>query len=515
LDEAFVKSLAFMLTDEMEGRADDYRQTDDHPIAAMHSEPYEVSSAASLPERMREYYVFLQTTSIHPLIKAAVGQAFLLAARPFPEGNERLSRMISSAVLLRSGYDFFRDISISSLIARENFRYYKAMCEILRPENGSDLTYFIEYYLDLLARALEAKKDRDKRREDEQNKEALERERQMAHQPLGATPSALPPRMALPEERSETQAVEPQETEATDSPPIQGHYATESQVRIHKLLVSSRALTTDRQMRVERTLASFIDQGIYAFSREQWQAATGIERGAAQDDCGYMTHKGLVSSEKIGIYSTYTLTAKTKSCSQETISIGSFSPMRQSLRELLKTGTDPEKRIAAQVMELLDQGITHFTRAEWIVRTGLSKSVGNDDLRTAVNHSLIEQTDDGYRICERVDQEKRFRTPTPMIRDAVSRLLGCFADRPFSTTEAANLMSVRPNTAAYCLEQLTQKGIVTQERVGQRPYQYTFTKEYLVRRQITSVPVRSEVSTSMGNYAGVAAAARSLPPMQL
>ena len=410
LDEVFVKSLAFMLTDEMEGRADDYRRTDDHPIAAMHSEPYEVLSAASLPERMREYYVFLQTTSIHPLIKAAVGQAFLLVARPFPEGNERLSRMISSAVLLRSGYDFFRDISISSLIARENYRYYKVMCEILRPENGSDLTYFIEYYLDLLARALEAKKDRDKRREDEQNKETLERERQMAHQPLGATPSALPPRIAVPEERSEpqAQAVEPQETEATQSPPIEGNYATESQVRIHKQLVSSGALPTERQVRVERTLTRFIDQGIHAFSREQWQAATGIEKSAAQDDCRYMTHKGLVSSEKIGLYSTYTLTARNERSSQETISISSFIPMRQSLLELQETGTDRVKRIAAQVMELYDQGITHFTHAEWSTRSGMSKSVNNDDLRTAVNHSLIEQTDGGYRICEHVDQERRY-----------------------------------------------------------------------------------------------------------
>ena len=57
---------------------------------------------------------------VHPLIKSAVGQAYILVVRPFPEGNERLARMISSAVLLRSGYDLFRDISISGVIARED-----------------------------------------------------------------------------------------------------------------------------------------------------------------------------------------------------------------------------------------------------------------------------------------------------------------------------------------------------------------------------------------------------------
>ena len=127
LDEGFVKSLAFMLTEEMDNCAENYRQTDQHPIAAMNSEPYEVPSAYSLPGRMTEYYAFLQSGSVHPLIKAAVGQAYILVARPFPEGNERLSRMISSAVLLRSGYDFFRDISISSVIAKESYRYYKCM----------------------------------------------------------------------------------------------------------------------------------------------------------------------------------------------------------------------------------------------------------------------------------------------------------------------------------------------------------------------------------------------------
>ena len=132
LDEPFVRSLAWALTQEMDNAAEDYRQTDSHPIAAMSDERYSVPSAISLPDRMREYYDFLRDGGVHPLIKSAVGQAYILVARPFPEGNERLARMISSAVLLRSGYDLFRDISISGVIARENYRYYKAMRDILR-----------------------------------------------------------------------------------------------------------------------------------------------------------------------------------------------------------------------------------------------------------------------------------------------------------------------------------------------------------------------------------------------
>ena len=87
------------------------------PSPAMSDERYSVPSAISLPDRMREYYDFLRDGGVHPLIKSAVGQAYILVVRPFPEGNERLARMISSAVLLRSGYDLFRDISISGVIA--------------------------------------------------------------------------------------------------------------------------------------------------------------------------------------------------------------------------------------------------------------------------------------------------------------------------------------------------------------------------------------------------------------
>jgi hypothetical protein len=54
-----------MLTEEMDNCAEDYRQTDQHPIAAMNSEPYEVPSAYSLPNRMTEYYAFLQAGNVH------------------------------------------------------------------------------------------------------------------------------------------------------------------------------------------------------------------------------------------------------------------------------------------------------------------------------------------------------------------------------------------------------------------------------------------------------------------
>ena len=62
-----------------------------------------------------------------------------LAPAHLPPEHPKMGNVLNSAyaVLLRCGYDFFRDISISGMIARENYRYYKAMREILRAENGN------------------------------------------------------------------------------------------------------------------------------------------------------------------------------------------------------------------------------------------------------------------------------------------------------------------------------------------------------------------------------------------
>lgn len=178
-DEGFVKELAATLTDGQDG----YRTTDTPSIPAMEGEPYMVPQAHMLADRMGQFYTFLADVRVHPLIKAAVGQAYILATRPFQEANERLGRLISNAILLRYGYDFFLDISISAYIARESYRYFKAMREIIRSDNDGDLTYFVEYYLELLVRAL----DGTRMEEAERLQSQLESERKMALQPLKPT----------------------------------------------------------------------------------------------------------------------------------------------------------------------------------------------------------------------------------------------------------------------------------------------------------------------------------------
>ena len=182
IDEEYIRMLAMILTQNMDGGGREYRGTDHADIPSMMSEPYEVPPASEIPDRVMEITGFLADHTVHPLIKASAAQAWVLAVRPFREGNERLARLLSNVVLVRAGYAFFGEISLSGLIARNGYPYYNAAANILRVENCGDLTYFLEYYVALLAQAVEERRRR-KQKQEEENRKAEEKLARTALQP--------------------------------------------------------------------------------------------------------------------------------------------------------------------------------------------------------------------------------------------------------------------------------------------------------------------------------------------
>ena len=302
-DERFVRTLAYRLTAGMDNQATDYRQKDEHIIAAMAGQTYELPTAAAIPALMREYYGFLADTEVHPLIQAAVGQAYPLIIRPFPEGNERLARMISYAVLLRSGYDFFRDIPISGMIARESFRYYKSMQDIIRGENGGDLTYFMEYYLDLLARAVDVHMEMRERK----LREAAERE--TAEQPLiNAREPLLPhrpeeeessPIRKEPAERPDGKDTAKRETEnlreaaagaAGDDETAEGPTECAEQMTARQAIEEMLRSAGERERRTAEGLLEMLDNGYSEFAPAEWRER---HPASSKDAVNQMLHMAL------------------------------------------------------------------------------------------------------------------------------------------------------------------------------------------------------------------------------
>ena len=204
IEAGLLRELITILTARMHDGGQDYRTTETVDYSPADGEQFSFPSARTVPDRVGELSAFLASPQIHPLIKAAVAQAYMIILRPFPEGNERLGRVLSSMILLRAGYTFFSDVSLSALIARKSYGYYEAMANILREENGGDLTYFLEYFLELLSRAVDERRLRMTQREEQ----ARQAEQELAKTPLASAPSPpVPSPDGSPHERK---AIAPQ-----------------------------------------------------------------------------------------------------------------------------------------------------------------------------------------------------------------------------------------------------------------------------------------------------------------
>ena len=86
---------------------------------------------------------------LHPLLVIAVFVVAFLAIHPFQDGNGRLSRILTTLLLLRAGYAYVPYCSLESVIERSRDAYYLALRRTqgtLRtdaPDWGPWLTYFL------------------------------------------------------------------------------------------------------------------------------------------------------------------------------------------------------------------------------------------------------------------------------------------------------------------------------------------------------------------------------------
>ena len=69
----------------------------------------------------------LAHTDVHPLLVIAVFVVVFLAIHPFQDGNGRLSRILTTLLLLRAGYAYVPYSSLESVIERSRDAYYLAL----------------------------------------------------------------------------------------------------------------------------------------------------------------------------------------------------------------------------------------------------------------------------------------------------------------------------------------------------------------------------------------------------
>jgi len=88
---------------------------------------------------------YLTDNTIHPLVKCALFPYEFLSIHPFQDGNGRLSRLLSTLLLLKHGYKWIQYVSFEHEIENRKSEYYRVLrgCQAQRPnENVTDWVIF-------------------------------------------------------------------------------------------------------------------------------------------------------------------------------------------------------------------------------------------------------------------------------------------------------------------------------------------------------------------------------------
>ena len=86
----------------------------------------------------------------HPLVKCALFAYDFVSIHPFQDGNGRLSRLISTLLLLKNGYKWIQYVSFEHEIENRKTEYYRVLrgCQARRP--NEDVTEWVNFFFDAL-----------------------------------------------------------------------------------------------------------------------------------------------------------------------------------------------------------------------------------------------------------------------------------------------------------------------------------------------------------------------------
>jgi len=114
----------------------DYKKLDNHVVAIDEygkeiGVVFETATPFDTPREMEELVRWVNKAiaenSLHPLLVVAVFIVVFLAIHPFQDGNGRLSRILTTLMLLRAGYVYVPYASLESVVEDNKDLYYKAL----------------------------------------------------------------------------------------------------------------------------------------------------------------------------------------------------------------------------------------------------------------------------------------------------------------------------------------------------------------------------------------------------
>ena len=370
IDSNYLHNLAYFLTDGLDNGGGDYRITDTVEIPSLQGEVVQLPPAAMIPEQTERFAEFLADTATHPLIKAAAAQAWVLAYRPFPEGNERLARLLSNVILIRAGYTFFGNISVSSVLARTSYEYFRAIANILRTENGADLTYFLEYYLVALSAAV----NEMKAKREQQQQDTIEAEQKLAAEPL------------LP---SQKKPAGDTETKSKGNPVILGK-------------------NKDNKEKVDAALDELQRQGYEQFTLHDMEAITGMNRKyISKLLLPYEASERIIAVRKsrVGNIYAFNQSVQPEDDTQDSSSQDDPDDINSELKEYVisalrvkgKDGLGAARTVAIELLQYIQMGKYTFTTYEVAKSLNISTVSARNSIHYYLVHGMIRHAEDKTR----------------------------------------------------------------------------------------------------------------------
>lgn len=158
----------------------EYKKIDNHVVAIdEHGKEigviFETATPFDTPRKMEELVQWVNKAvaenSLHPLLIVAVFVVVFLAIHPFQDGNGRLSRILTTLMLLRAGYSYVPYASLESVVEDNKDLYYKALrrTQTTLKTDGPDWEPWLGFFLRCLKKQkanLAAKIEKEKAADD-------------------------------------------------------------------------------------------------------------------------------------------------------------------------------------------------------------------------------------------------------------------------------------------------------------------------------------------------------------
>ena len=119
---------------------------------------FKTTSPFDTPQEMKGLLTWTRETlddnSHHPLIVTAIFNVVFLAIHPFQDGNGRLSRVLVSMLLLKTGYSYIPYVSLESIVEKSRDAYYLSLQSTQRTlhDDVIDWLPWLRFFLNALKR---------------------------------------------------------------------------------------------------------------------------------------------------------------------------------------------------------------------------------------------------------------------------------------------------------------------------------------------------------------------------